>query len=149
EQKEAEGGMTDMWNPAKRGRVCASCHVGNAEEGKVVTHAMYAAGHPPLPSFETATFGDAMPRHWKLLKEKPAAVQRLLQYDPEELEQSHVVVGGAVAEFRQAMSMLAVQAKKCAEAAAESSLDLAQYDCYACHHELRAPGWRQKRGYET
>ena len=28
---------------------------------------MYAAGHPPLKSVELASFGDRMPRHWRLL----------------------------------------------------------------------------------
>ena len=32
--------------------MCLSCHLGNAREGRVVTHEMYAAGHPPLPGFE-------------------------------------------------------------------------------------------------
>ena len=62
--------MTDLWDPVKRATKCASCHIGNPGEQKVVTHAMYAAGHPPLPGLETATFSDAMPRHWEYLREK-------------------------------------------------------------------------------
>ena len=65
--------MTDLWDPVRRAETCASCHVGNHDEGKVVTHAMYAAGHPPLPGFETATFGDLEPRHWQYLSEKTPA----------------------------------------------------------------------------
>ena len=26
-------------------------------------------------------------------------------------------------------------------------LDFAHFDCYACHHDLKVPSWRQKRGY--
>ena len=33
-------------------------------------HEWYAAGHPPLPSFELATFESQMPAHWKSLREK-------------------------------------------------------------------------------
>ena len=36
--------------------VCLSCHVGNAQQGKVVTHEMFAAGHPPISGFEIETF---------------------------------------------------------------------------------------------
>src|SRR5262249_28596977 len=35
-------GMRDLRNPAVRTQLCVSCHVGNAAEGKVITHAMYA-----------------------------------------------------------------------------------------------------------
>jgi hypothetical protein len=26
--------------------------------------------------------------------------------------------------------------------------ELAQFDCYACHHDLKSPSWRQQRGYK-
>jgi hypothetical protein len=63
-------GMRDVRHPVVRSLLCASCHVGNFEEGKFVTHAMYAAGHPPLPSFEFSTFASQMPVHWRSLREK-------------------------------------------------------------------------------
>src|SRR5262249_49189324 len=75
--KKEKYGMRDLWDPANRARLCASCHVGNTAEGKVVTHAMYGAGHPPLPSVEIATFSAAMPRHWQYLKEKTPEVQKM------------------------------------------------------------------------
>ena len=56
--KEELYGMNDLWDPVRRAETCASCHIGNYAQGKVVTHAMYAAGHPPLPSFEAATFSE-------------------------------------------------------------------------------------------
>jgi len=54
----------------RKARLCASCHVGNLDEGKFVRHEWYAAGHPPLPSFELATFSVQMPSHWLSVKEK-------------------------------------------------------------------------------
>src|SRR5579883_1654145 len=39
-----EMGMRDLRDPVSRAEVCVSCHVGNAGEGKVVSHAMFAAG---------------------------------------------------------------------------------------------------------
>jgi hypothetical protein len=149
EEKEKKYGMYDLWDPAKRTAICTSCHLGNGAENKVVTHAMYAAGHPPLPSFEIGTFDKAMPRHWELLRDKTPAAQKRLQYDGTSLEQTKLVAESGVADLRDAMALLASEAKKCAGdgRGTEQTLDLAQFDCYACHHDLKAPSWRQKRGY--
>lgn len=49
ESKSREFGMTDLRDPAVRAGVCVSCHVGNPDEGKVVTHAMYARGTRRCP----------------------------------------------------------------------------------------------------
>jgi hypothetical protein len=145
--KEEKYGMTDLWDPLKRAALCASCHVGNAAEGKVVTHAMYAAGHPPLPGFEAATFSDAMPRHWQYLREKDPAVQKILERDPErgQLEQTELVVYSSLASLRASLQLLATQAE--ADNAGSAWPELAQFDCYACHHDLKAKSWRQQRGY--
>ncbi len=145
EDKERTFGMTDLWDPVRRTQLCASCHVGNRAEGKFVTHAMYAAGHPPLPSFEVATFSDAMPRHWQYLSEKPPEAQKLLSYDPARRERSALVAVGGLVTFREAMRLLAADARVAAEAG--TGLDLAHFDCTACHHDLRSPSWRQRRGF--
>lgn len=71
EEKERLG-MTNLRSSAVKGALCTSCHVGSADEDRRVTHAMYAAGHPPLPGFELATFGMHMPPHWRTLAEKGA-----------------------------------------------------------------------------
>jgi mono/diheme cytochrome c family protein len=65
-----ELGFTDCRSPIGKAKLCASCHVGNVAEEKFVKHEWYAAGHPPLPSFELASFETQMPRHWKSLREK-------------------------------------------------------------------------------
>jgi hypothetical protein len=147
--KEEEKGMTDLWDPVKRSALCASCHVGNPDEGKVITHEMYAAGHPPLPSFEAATFGDQMPRHWQYLREKPPEVQKILDFNPKNLEESQLVLINAAVAFQHTLKTLAAQAKAAAEAKDPDDrvLDFAQFDCYACHHDLKSPSWRQQRGY--
>jgi hypothetical protein len=64
-------GMQDLSNPVTAAHVCLSCHQGDLKQGRFVTHAMYAAGHPPLPPFELQTFLDAMPPHWSPLETKP------------------------------------------------------------------------------
>jgi hypothetical protein len=105
---------------------------------------MYAAGHPPLPGLEVATFSDAMPRHWEYLAEKKPEVQRILGYAPDKssLERSELVVVGGLVSLRESMNLLADQAQE-----APSWPELAQFDCYACHHELKVKSWRQQRGY--
>ena len=69
-------GFVDLRSPAGKAEKCLSCHIGNSDEGKVVTHEMYAAGHPPLPSIEVATFTFAMPRHWWLNAERATDEER-------------------------------------------------------------------------
>jgi len=69
-EAKATLGCTDCRSPIAKAKMCASCHVGNVAEEKFVKHEWYAAGHPPLPSFELASFQEQMPRHWKSLREK-------------------------------------------------------------------------------
>jgi hypothetical protein len=143
-EKEAKFGMTDLWSPAKRTEICASCHVGNVELGRVVTHEMYAAGHPPLPSFEVVTFSNHMPRHWQYLREKDKKVLDLvMKFRPSEvdLEQTHLLAIGGLLTFRENLQLLA------GKAATKDWPELANYSCYACHHELKSKSWRQERGY--
>jgi hypothetical protein len=148
--KEEKYGMRDLWDPAKRARLCASCHLGNAAEGKVITHAMYGAGHPPLPSVEVATFSEAMPRHWQYVKEKKPEVQKVLHLDRDEaaFEQTKLVAVSGVVMLREALDLLASQASVAAQGADPRVAwpDLAQFDCAACHQELLKPRWRPKRG---
>jgi hypothetical protein len=142
--KQDEWGMTDLWDPVKRTQLCASCHIGNVEQGKVVTHEMYAAGHPPLPSFEVVTFSNQMPRHWQYLREKDKKVLDLvMKFEPSEieLEQTHLLAIGSLVVLRENLQLLANQA------ATKDWPELANYGCYACHHELRSKSWRQERGY--
>jgi cytochrome c554/c'-like protein len=137
EDKDIKWGMRDLWDPAKRARLCASCHVGSAADGRVLTHEMYAAGHPPLPSFEPARFSETM-RHWQYRFEKPEPVQKILGYKKGEMERTQLVAVGAAVTFESSMRLLAAEPR---------SPDMARFDCAACHHDLRSPSWRQQRGY--
>src|SRR5262249_11781730 len=124
EDKETKKGMFDLWNPVKRAEKCASCHIGNRAERKVLTHEIYAAGHPPLPSFEAATFSDQMPRHWQYLAEKKPEVQQLLHFDGK-LERTHLALVSAAVSLREAMKLVAEEAAECAqEPDAPKALDL-------------------------
>ena len=74
---KAGKGMVDVRHPVKRAEQCFSCHIGNVEQGKLITHEMFAAGHPPLPSIEIESFAQQMPRHWRYLEEKIADSQKV------------------------------------------------------------------------
>jgi hypothetical protein len=159
---KAKLGLNDLGSPHARAELCASCHVGSIKPGepdKFVTHDMYAAGHPPLPSFETATFSDQMPRHWRYRQEKRQdlttrfpgkgeEVTRLLRHSGEGEERTRLALVSAAVVLRQNMLLLVRQAERCTGAnASQAALDMANFDCYACHHDLKSPSWRQKRGY--
>ena len=79
-------------------------------EGKVITHEMYAAGHPPLAGLEVAAFSDEMPRHWQYVKEKSKTVQETFQVAPSRFEESQVVLVGGMVAFRETMRLLAEEA---------------------------------------
>jgi hypothetical protein len=165
--KEKQYGMKDLWDPENQATLCASCHIGNTAEKKVVTHAMYAAGHPPLPGFELSTFSDAMPRHWntfdqkwkyvvdKNLAEKSPKLVKALQKvtgrdaDDKNLERTRLVVIAGVVNFRESLKLIGSQAAVVDNEKKSTWPELAQFDCYACHHDLKtfAKSWRQERGY--
>jgi hypothetical protein len=113
--KEKEGyGLRDLTTPRKRAAVCVACHVGG--EGRDVTHAMMAAGHPAL-AFSLPRFLHDMPPHWKR-RDAPGDVAAWAEG----------AKAAAVARLRQTERM--------ARGAAEWP-EYAAFDCYACHHEIR------------
>ena len=140
--KEELYGMNDLWDPVRRAETCASCHIGNYAQGKVVTHAMYAAGHPPLPGFEAATFSEAQPRHWQTLAEKSPERKKRLKLTPDsgKLEQSQFVVVSGLVAFRESIKLFADQAAAGEQPDTPKALwpDYARYDCISCHHDIRA-----------
>jgi hypothetical protein len=150
EEKQQRFGMTDLSTPIKRATLCASCHVGDLnpnKPAKFVTHEMYAAGHPPLPGFEAATFSDQMPKHWKYLREKPKKIQKILHYDGVDEERTKFILVNAAVSLGESMRLIKCQAVDCAKDPDpdKRTLDFANFDCYACHHDLKSPSWRQAR----
>jgi Cytochrome c554 and c-prime len=111
-EKETHG-LKDLTTPAKRALVCVDCHVGG--EGRDVTHAMMAAGHPPL-AFSLPRFLHDMPPHWK----KPDATADLAAW-------AEGAKAAGAARLRQVERM--------ARGGAEWP-EFGAFDCYACHHEI-------------
>ncbi len=154
-EKEDQYGMVDLWDPVTRTKRCLSCHVGNYEEGNVLTHAMYAAGHPPLPGLEVSTFSEAMPYHWEYLGEKRQgrrpevrkALESTLNLD--KLEHTELVAVSGLVPLRETLQLFAAQAEKdeLGDIPGTRWPDFARFDCYACHHEVNRPNWRQARGF--
>jgi hypothetical protein len=172
-EQKREAGLRNLRDPATRAAFCATCHVGSVADGRVVTHEMYAAGHPPLPPFELGTFMECQPRHWgyptdptlKFFagtaaeeyaaagKEKLPADWRwsLYRFHPadQEVYIARSVAAGAVAALQAEMRMLAADAAEADRPDSKSEgIDFARFDCYACHHDLKVPSARQQRGYD-
>ncbi len=146
--KEKEHGLIDLRNPIRRSQQCFSCHIGDAAEDKVVTHEMYAAGHPPLPGIEVANHSEAMPSHWLTLREKGDFKFRagyIAANLPDWAEDEgalandlpttrSVLVGGVVA-LRQSVELVAELSKR-----QEEWPEFSAFDCQSCHHDLRIDG---------
>lgn len=142
--------FTDLRTPAGQAEKCLSCHIGSVAEGKVVTHDMYAAGHPPLPSIEVSTFATSIPRHWWLIAErKDPKVKASLGYKDGQLEQTKLALVGSAVALKASLRLLADEAKSSAQPVAPGQAwpDYARFDCWSCHHDLKRDGWRQARGY--
>lgn len=151
---KATEGMRNLRDPHVKADLCASCHVGNPDENKVVTHEIYAAGHPPLPPIELVTFMNGEPRHWgypselKFLgdfaKKNPEKAWEIFRFKPADKDNylARHISAGAIASLKAEMNLLAAEAKN------NEGLDYARFDCYSCHHDLKYPSARQDRGYE-
>jgi len=147
-------GLIDLRSPAVRAERCASCHVGNKDEGKFVTHDMYAAGHPPLPVFELATYSRQQPGHYhpyhkneyfqdELKKPDGAkSVAERFHYRQGESQDAAFLAQGAAASFRASVKLLADDSAKLKEG---ELLDFSHFDCAACHHDLKIDSDRSNR----
>lgn len=107
-------GLMDLTTPEKRAARCVTCHVGG--EGRDLTHAMMAAGHPPL-AFSLPKFLDDMPPHWK----GPS--------QPDAWWAGAKAV--AAARLRQTARMAD---------AGKDWPEFAAFDCYGCHREIGRGG---------
>jgi hypothetical protein len=114
--------MPDLADPRVHAKACVGCHVGGQGD---VTHDLIAAGHPRL-MFEFTSYHANMPPHWRPRKESDAELW-------------------AIGQLASAEAALALTAKR---ADAGAWPEFAEYDCFACHHALSVPSWRQseKRG---
>jgi hypothetical protein len=137
-EDKTAAGWINVSSPVTRAEVCNSCHLGSEEFGRLITHEMYAAGHPPLSGFEIESFVDKMPRHWRYSNEQPAPDGRPASAS---FDRTRNVLVASVVSVRMAVELAMADAR----AGANRWPELARLDCFACHHELVEPAWRQAR----
>ncbi len=135
DREKASLGFRPVHDALFRAELCLSCHVGKASENKVITHEMYAAGHPPLSGFELESFADKMPRHWRHSYEKPNATPTY--------ERTRNMLVANVVSLRLSLELAA--ADIAANQQGQRWPEFARLECYTCHHDLRLPSWRQSR----
>lgn len=149
QEKFEEFGYWDVNDTRTQTRICLSCHLGNVEQGKVITHEMYAAGHPPLPSFELSQFVHQMPRHWRRLDEKEQKLRdefyALQKATPADASNSPVTQASLIAALVTLEESMRLTAGLIGENKSTEWPELANYACFNCHHELKNQGWRSMR----
>jgi hypothetical protein len=124
-------GMRPTKDLLVRAKMCVECHVGAADRD--VNHDLIAAGHPRL-NFEYGSFLATLPKHWDVRHEKA----RHPDFE------ARVWALGQAASARQALELLAHRAEPKSD---NPWPEFAEYNCFACHHDLREPSWRQQRGF--
>jgi hypothetical protein len=128
EQKQEQftkHGMTWLAGPRERAETCVRCHVGVGEGD--VDHDLIAAGHPRL-EFELTAFLANMPPHWR---ERDA-------------QSGHEARAWAVGQIVTARAALRLTGQR---ATGKSWPEFAEYDCFACHHDLSDQRWRRDRNH--
>lgn len=126
-------GLYPTWDDAARAEMCLSCHQGDAK--RPMTHAIMAAGHPPL-LFELDTFGTLAPYHHDV---DPDYVERKGEQD--------AARSWAVGQAMAADMLLG----NLAQGRHKNGLmpELAFFDCDACHHSMEAQRWHAGRTGNT
>lgn len=129
-------GLAHTKSLAGRANVCVKCHVGTPDAN--VDHDLIAAGHPAL-RFEFATYFANLPPHWDVAKDKRAnSTNGAKAIDFE----ARAWVIGQLAAAESALNLLAHRADP---ASAKPWPELAEFDCFACHHDLQNGAWRQTK----
>ncbi len=137
-QQKADAGMIDVGQPGQLAKTCVGCHVGSpAVPGfpgvRDVNHDLIAAGHPRL-NFEFAAYLINVPPHWNEAKKTRS---------PEAASPTWAV--GQAITAKAALELLVHRASPAkADARQLPWPELAEYDCFACHHDLQATSWRQE-----
>jgi Cytochrome c554 and c-prime len=122
-----------------RAKLCVDCHVGTPASN--VNHDLIAAGHPRL-SFELASYLGNLPKHWNARDDHAR--------DPD--FEARVWALGQVSSAQSALRLLQERAVAVAKVkerhesfASLSWPEFAEYDCFACHHDLAQQNWRIDR----
>jgi hypothetical protein len=129
-QNRQAQGYRDLRSLSERARLCAECHVGS--RGKEVNHDLIAAGHPRM-AFELSAYHSNLPKHWN--RESTPSDQ---------IDAKLWLLGQAVG----AEASAGLLAQRAADNKAPWP-EFSEYDCFACHHDLADPSWRQAEASST
>lgn len=130
--EKAQFGFNDTKSILARTTACLDCHVGS--EGRDVNHDLIAAGHPRL-YFEMSAYLARLPPHWDRARDHqrhPALEAELW----------------AVGQFATAEKALGLLEQRSSLQSAAPWPEFAEYACFACHHDLAAPSWRQELDFK-
>jgi hypothetical protein len=123
-------GMADLSNAQTQAQVCSGCHVGAAPRdglpARDVDHDLIAAGHPRL-AFEFTVYRANLRPHWSPQRREP----------PDAWPVGRLVAADA------SLKLLAYRAGLKNGPWPEFT----EYDCFACHADLRPDSWRAQRDY--
>jgi hypothetical protein len=125
-------GLAELNDLGVRAKTCAGCHVGGTGD---MNHDMIAAGHPKL-NFEFASHLARMPKHW-YERDRATGEKR----GPEYLLTSWIVGANAAGEALCELSIRRQQRK-------DPWPELAEWNCYSCHHDLMNKAWRPEAGFK-
>lgn len=124
-----EQGLHPTWEISARAQLCVSCHVGDREHP--ISHAVMAAGHPPL-NFELDTYLAVMPPH-----HRPEKADTLGKPLVSPLQHWRIGQGAAAQALLQRLDELTAKPAVLP--------DFGLFDCFACHHDLQLTRWSRDR----
>ena len=130
-EKRDEYGMHDMRSLGARVKACVQCHVGTPDAE--VNHDLIAAGHPRL-AFEFTGYHSLMGKHWDDgIDRNPAQGGRVDFEKQAWIEGQLVTLDASLVLLKHRLET--------------KRIELAEFDCYACHHDLKNVGDKQDRTF--
>lgn len=114
-------GKTPTKNLAARARMCASCHVGDADRD--MNHDMIAAGHPAL-HYEFSAYHARLPKHWR----EP-------EFQSDANFEAQLWLAGQIAATDAFLSLL--ESRAAGRLPASQWPEFSSYDCSSCHQSFR------------
>lgn len=145
ESRAALGFVDLRTDLVQRAQMCVKCHVGGP--GRDVNHDLIAAGHPRL-NFELSAYHANIPAHWDVEADRRAFP---VDKDPQaSVLEAKLWLVGQLTTADAALELLTIRAEASTVAGTESAPggawpEFAEYGCFACHHDLQSPSWRQKQ----
>ena len=131
DQSKSELGFIGNQDIAARIQRCGTCHVGS-DRGEV-NHDLIAAGHPAL-RFEYVWYESRLPKHWK--PNRPSATKY-------RVDATHAWLIGQLVTSMASLEQLERRIE--GKGLLQTGQELAEFNCFACHHDLQGTSWRRER----